>query len=215
MSKLHDYLKKYKDFFYDYGYSFNKSYFCRLKNDIAFCFEFSYNSLIYCNYYFVPLYIPSLYRYFTYGNRIEKLTNFSVKPLNPNNSFDSWMSDIINVAVNEIIPFFETVSSAEKLVSLINFTDSPFDQFIACSSYEKMILHLYTSLYLGNIDDARVDCFELEKILLRSRNRTWAESEIKKIVNIKSNILQLNKNEISELMYKTIANTARLCGFKS
>ncbi len=214
MSKMHSLLKNYKPFFNYYGYSFRNSFFYKNYNNIVFCFEFSNASHVYCDCYLVPLYIPSSYRYFTYGNRLEIITNYKILPLHPNNCFEKWMSDVTTAISTEIIPFFDSISSPDKILSCINEDNTSFDHYIACSIYDKMILRMYTNLYLGKISDAKKDVVELKKQLTQERNGKWKDLKIERIINIESNVLSLSKEDISAVMQDTIIRTEEACGFR-
>ena len=213
MSAIHDLLKPYKAFFQNYGYSLKGGMFYKIENDIAFCFSFSNISLIYCDYYFIPLYIPAPCRYFTYGNRLEALTRLAVRPFVKSECFEDWMNDVTKVAANEIIPFFDKISSPEKLISLINRNDPSFDHFTGCSRCNKGILCIYTNLYLERYRDAEKNYSDIYEYLQNSNDARWTDIEEKELNEIKSTLMAKEKEDISEYLKSTVINTAKACRF--
>ena len=213
MSKMHDLLKPYKNILQNDGYSFKNSLFYKIENDIAFCFSFSNISLIYCDYYFIPLYIPTPHRYLTYGNRLEILTGRAVRPCYPGNNFDDWMRSVNKVIDNEIIPFFDKISSPDKLLKLIYREDPAYDRFIAYSLCDKGILCIYTNLYLGRYRDANIIFSDLYDYLQHNNDDLWTNTQLKKLDEIQANLLQRNEEDISEYLKASVISTAKACGF--
>lgn len=138
--KQNGFLKKGKCFYY-------------IQNDVAYCVEFDYTGcLLYVTYYFVPLYIPAENRYYSYGDRLNSHPKNKLPSINsesPQGAIQLWVDEFMREIEQLVIPFFDKVSSPNKIVQ---YFSSPYsdDQFVHCPEIQIDRLLLFTYSYLKN-----------------------------------------------------------------
>lgn len=105
------------------GFSRKGSLFYRIQNDIAFCVLFECTpSCVNCLYCIMPLFIPMDYVGIEFGGRMNCSAFCYVPSAEREVSSDElnhWTSRIFSAIEEELLPFYEEISSPEKLLSYV------------------------------------------------------------------------------------------------
>lgn len=109
-----------KDFMEENGFLRENNNYSRIQNNLSFNIKLEETqSMVYVWFYIMPDYIASDDIYYTYGNRVSSLNCVRFLSLSRNASKTEvyeWCSQLCK-CLNEIIfPFFDSVSSPEKLM---------------------------------------------------------------------------------------------------
>ena len=171
---------------------FNKKgyLFYYIKDKTAYCVEFESLNLIYCRYYILPLYIPTENRYYTYGNRMESFTKHKITPLDPSaddEAYQKWICSVQKALQLKIFPFFNKVSSADDLISVLA-EEKLFKTFFCCSEYHYYKLLAYTDFVRLDAEGLKSNCDKA----INSLND----------VPFTSNLIDLYKSEMVELQQR-------------
>ena len=131
------------------GYTFSKTYFYKIHNDIAYGLELEMPSeLVYATFFVIPLYIPCKNRYFTYGNRVKLM------PLSKNASDEereAWCAGLRRHLEKDIFPFFVAIDSPSKLAKQIE--KKKYAAFLACNPVQIARLQLFSYLYAEDFEN--------------------------------------------------------------
>jgi hypothetical protein len=126
-----------------------------IANNIAFCVTFETpTGLTYVTAHIMPLYIPCEYRYLSYGNRLDDIGDIKLPLLNKDcdeDTIDAWCKLLCHSIDQYIIPFFQEIETADKLLAFSdNYRFSP-DSYIRCSKLDILRLRMFTFLYVGDL----------------------------------------------------------------
>ena len=200
--KQRGYIKKGKCFYY-------------VQNDIAFCVELDYaGHLLYVTYYFIPLYIPALNRYYSYGNRLNshpqsKLPNLDASATREQISF--WTEELIHEIKYLVIPFFTDVSSPSKVIQYFD-SDNIIKQHVHCPEIQINRLLLFTHSYLHNKQEL---IHQANKMYRCIQSCTFLSPKIlDKYLNETRHLVALNNcldTEIDEYYVNVITRTKEAC----
>ena len=140
--------------FREHGYKkwrTNKFYY--IKNDIAFCFLFERPSIIvYPTYFIWPLYMPAYGIVgLNYGSRLRPTYHLT----DDDAAFEPWVKTITTCLETEIFPFYESISSPEKLWQLIGQYEFASPRCFWCPQQQFQKLRMYTACFLGDVANAR------------------------------------------------------------
>lgn len=130
----------------------NRYYY--VANDLAFCIAFEMPSgLMYVTAYVMPLYIPCEFRYLTYGNRLNHIRDIKLPLLDKDSgeeAIDAWCKLFCCSMDQKIIPFFQTIDTADKLLQFSEKAHFPPDSYIACNMLDILRLRMFTFLFVGD-----------------------------------------------------------------
>jgi len=194
------------------GYKKKGKYFYYIQNDIAFCIEIDYGYLLYATFYIVPLYMPASCRYYTYGNRLNSHPKSKLPLIRKESSASEvalWVRKYIESIDNVVIPFFNNVSTPQKIAVY----SSSIDEFF-CPDIDIARMLLYTHLYLQN---KREFLKQAEKMDTLIRHCTFLSSEI--LTAYQAEVKQLremndiDKSTVKEFFANVIAQTKEACRF--
>ena len=141
-------------FFKEHGYKkWGTNKFFGIENNIAFCFLFERPSVIvYPTYFIWPLYMPANgVVCLNYGNRLNARYNLC----SDDAAFEPWVKRITTCLETEIFPFYESISSPEKLWQLIGQYEFASPRCFWCSPQKFQELQMYTACFLGDVANAR------------------------------------------------------------
>ena len=137
----------------EHGFQRKRNNFFRESEDMIFGVSFENPGLMYCQFYIIPLWIPTENIYYSYGNR---LNNFAkCPPLCPESSdeqISQWVINTITLLENSIFPFFDTVSTPEKLLDFLQSTHKNISKFLCCPQNQIDRLKIYLVLFLGKFE---------------------------------------------------------------
>lgn len=138
----------------DRGFLIANRCFYMVRNNMAFCVELeSPGALLYASFYIIPLFIPCETRYHTYGNRIHSLPQANLSPLPKNadaTEIDDWCIRLCGCLENIIFPFFEKVSTPQKLLDFVSERYNAPQRYIFCPDVQICRLQLFLYAYLGD-----------------------------------------------------------------
>lgn len=138
----------------------NKTYYY-IHNDIAYCVTFDQPSvLMYTTVHVIPLYIPTEVKYYTYGNRLNHISDVKLHTLRADSAqtaITDWCKQFFNSMDHFIIPFFRQVDTPQKLLSyVVQAEEGKGTGYICCSRLDLERLRLYTYLYLRDFANAEI-----------------------------------------------------------
>lgn len=201
-------IKMIRPYMKENGFSAYKRCFYYINNDLAYCVELETPScLIYINYYIIPLYVPSDYRYYTYGVRLGKsLPSTSVSTA----IFEEWTNEFKKLMNKVILPTFRKVQSPDSFTEMI--IGGLFDSACHISELDIYRLRLFTTFYKKETANIPTLC---DKYVGMLRKTTYLTDETKKqrldeCEKIKASIY-LSVEEIEELITAIIKNTKQGC----
>jgi len=146
--------KRVNPFFKQYGFTKKGGMYYRIENDIAFCitFEFPSYARVWCH--ILPLYMPTSFAHLTYGQDLtqvyRRLSCVLCKLVdNSEEMIDSWCLDVTEICRKFVFPFFESVSTPEKLLDCCVAIKSSPQLFLPFAGKFTFLLEGYTCLYLG------------------------------------------------------------------
>lgn len=138
------------------GFKFSQKCFYRVSNDIACCIQFEKpGSLVYTTFYVMPLYIPCENRYFTYGNRLDRIQKFQLAPLS-SSALDTeilnWCDALCDCFDRFIFPLFSQIASPFQLIDLIEGNNPCIMQYFACPNVQIYRLLMFSYFYVSQFE---------------------------------------------------------------
>lgn len=132
-----------------------QTHYYYIANNIAFYVTFETpTGLTYVTAHIMPLYIPCEFRYLSYGNRLNDIGDIKLPLLNKDSdegTIDVWCKLLCHSIDQYIIPFFQKIETADKLLAFSdNYRFSP-DSYIRCSKLDILRLRMFTFLYVGDL----------------------------------------------------------------
>ena len=197
------------------GYGFNEKSSCFYKSttDLACFIDFQKNrGTIYVSFSLFPFYIPSDFRYITYGNRLEVFTKHQVNPLPTENIGDNelfqWVDSVKRLMEREIIPFLQTHLSANSLLEYLKKTCPLNDRFFSCSYYHFYKLGLFSAI---RCNDKAFESIFYEKCLDSICNYPFTRDSLSSENNLLNLAKELMKSEeeTKEEIINMIVNETR------
>jgi len=205
MSVIHKIIKDMRPYMKENGFKLTKKCFFRIENDLAYCVELEMPSnLIYIYCYFVPLYVPAEYRYYTYGMRLKDvLSTLNIGVAN----IEQWCNELKEHLKRFVFPTFERIKSSDDFLNAIEhglFVNSDH-QVPRIDAYR---LCLFTAFYKQDVTTVEKVCDNYKDILIAT---TYLTDEVKKdrleeIEKIRRDIAknsQANKKMIADIINKT------------
>lgn len=155
MSFFKEVAKRITPFMQSKGFSLSGRNYYLISNNIAYCIAFDTPSgLMYVTEYILPLYIPCQCRYYTYGNRLNDIRKIELPLLHKDanaEEIDIWCNLLQRHIEKKIIPYFEKISSAEKLIAYTRRRTHSPTAYLFCHSTEILRLQMFAYLYLGDL----------------------------------------------------------------
>ena len=191
----------------------------KIENDIAFCFtpEFVSHVRLWC--YILPLYMPFELRYLTYGAHIE-FVHRELQNLIPTHGEISdkqatvWMERMARVIENEILPFFQTISSPELLLQYCGLPGYEHMMYLRLPYGNPNLFRLqgYTAVYLGEKEIAKKAIENYRESTLNSPNTLpfYIERDVAESYELEKMLL-LSEEERTQRMKDICSNTLRAC----
>ena len=134
----------------------------RVENDVAFLVLFEKPSaLTYCSFAFMPLYMPAKSVYLSYGNRMNNcFPQFT--PLTTSADAEVWYPALADLLQAEVFPFWEKISSAEKICAVFGSRMSKkYARFVSCPPDKIAKLRIYSRLRCtGKADAEEVSAYK-------------------------------------------------------
>ena len=148
------------------GFSRKGRRYFKIIDDIAYCVGCGIGDLVHTHYYIIPLYIPTDYIYLSYGEEIEHRYRYVLRVLRRTTQerVDAWFNGMKEVLLQEVFPFFEQLSSKEKLLDFI--APRPSDMFSCQGGFRIEKLRVYSYLFL-------LDRENTAKSFLEFRHDIW------------------------------------------
>lgn len=198
------------------GFNRKQKCFYKIQNDIAFCVEFdSPGGILYTTFYIMPLYMPTEYRYYSYGNRLDSITKNNLPLLN-NSATEKdileWSQMVYDILNNYVFPFFSTVSTPLELLNYVskNIEAKRTNHFF-CPDYLLYRMLLFTHLYFNDIEMVHSTIVSYRRKLTESyhltdlvrKSLTVEISQIEEIIS--------SADDIESICSKTVENTKFNC----
>ena len=158
MSVFRDVLKKITPFMKSRGFvrSGSSGRFYYVANDIAYCVTFEKPSiLIYVTAYIMPLYVPTEYIYFDYGERLRHLHGLELHTLTENEPdlMEQWIADYCKAMDEKILPVFQQIPSPEALIGELENESPSLTWLFRCPQIHIEKLKMYTYFYLQRLPE--------------------------------------------------------------
>ena len=121
--------------------------FYYVANDIAYCVTFEKPSiLIYVTAYIMPLYVPTEYIYFDYGERLRHLHGLELHTLTENEPelMEQWIADYCKALDEKILPVFQQIPSPEALIGELENESPSVKWLFRCPQIHIEKLKMYT-----------------------------------------------------------------------
>ena len=154
LREMHHYMK-------ENGFSLRNRCFFHIENNLAYCVELEMPSgLIYVNCYIIPLYIPTEFRYYTYGIRLRdvlSISNIGTAEIN------RWCNQLKVDLQRSVFPVFEKAKTPHSFVNLVN--KGLFKDNCHISKVDIYRLRVFTASYYNDAISVSQLCEEYEKIL--------------------------------------------------
>lgn len=153
--------KRITPFMHENGFvSVGRNYYY-LANNIAFCISFDMPSgQMYATAYIMPLYIPCVSRYYTYGNRLNYIHDVRLPLLSKESdkkTIDEWCNLLCHSIDKKILPLFQSLKSIKELLKLWDGYSYSATSYFACHEMYIWRLKMFSFLYIGdfaNLEDA-------------------------------------------------------------
>lgn len=212
MSVFRDVLKKITPFMKSRGFvrSGYSGRFYYVANDIAYCVTFEKPSiLIYVEIYIIPLYIPTDFIYFTYGDRLRNLPGLELRTLTENEPelMEQWVADYCKAMDEKILPVFQMIPSPEALISELEQESPALKWLFRCPSTFIAKLKMYTYFYLERIPETQAAIESYRRVIDQG---SWLENTrrlFRERADIIESLLHKSKEERASFISDTIENT--------
>ena len=197
------------------GFCRTETTFYRISNNIVYCIGFDIPSeLLYVTAYIMPLYMPSEYRYYTYGNRLNAIQSIQLPILNKNDNeatIDTWCHTLCESIESQVLPFFAEVDTPNKLMQYVNSHACVSTEPLACHNVYICRLKMYTYLYIGDYANAAKTIASYRQML---PNITFLSSTIlrkysEEIDEVES-LIQKGAESVDEYCSGVISNSKRI-----
>ncbi|MBR1811761.1 MAG: hypothetical protein IJ766_09015 [Clostridia bacterium] len=202
------------------GFAKQKNKFFIKTDDMIFLIAFEKPSeLLYLQFALIPLFVPCPgHIYYTYGNRLNNI--FSDFPVFHVMSTESQLKAECDVAIQRIreniLPFTERISSAEKLCDVLfdrlKRKDKIFSKYIFCDPVNLLRLQLYVCLYTENYGKCRL--FASQYVEAIKGNQTYSrqltEKKIAEIEQVTTDINEKKYDEINSMLRNNIRENLEL-----
>lgn len=130
-----------------------------ITEDTAYCVGFEDHGHEVCvQYYLMPLYMRSEYHCLTYGERLNVLFREGIPLLQKSateEEIDAWVAIVTGIIDSFVLPFFRQVDSTEKLLEFLNRDWEEQKKYLFCPPERRLLLKIYTLLYLHRKTEAR------------------------------------------------------------
>lgn len=183
-------IKEIKDFMKLNGFDCKKQCFYKIHSDMAFCVELEAPSgLVYINCYVIPLYLPTEFRHYTYGVRLNITFPNSCSE---GNSIEMMVQQLKHVLSFSIFPSFNEITSPHVLCKLVNTKKLFNPHAFRITNVHIQRLLLYTALYERSYNDIQLICEKyrsslIETTTLSSIVKDALLEEIRSICNLVTN----------------------------
>lgn len=176
MSVSKNLYKVLNPYFKSLGFRKHGSCYYKIENDIAFCFTPEFVSYVRAWCYILPLYMPTEFRHLTYGENIEHVHRELQNAIPTYGEIaveeaEAWLEKMASVIENEVLPFFESISSPEQL---LRYCSTPSNHskymFVSYGNFRLFQLQGYTALYLGEKEIAQKAIENFRKSVLNCQN---------------------------------------------
>lgn len=201
IKKMHPYMK-------ENGFSIHQNCFYRINNDLAYCVEFEKpTGLIYVHYYIIPLYVPTEYRYYTYG--VQQKDYLAITNINKS-VFEAWTNQLKQRLERSIFPVFQKMQTPNNFVKVVN--RGLFSDFWRIPEIDIYRLRLFTAFYMKEKSAIPKLYDKYEKIVEKTGYLT---DEVKKkrmeeVEKIKNSI-SIGDEENEALIREIVETTKRNC----
>lgn len=198
MAVINDIIRVIRPYMKEKGFLLrNRCFYC-IEDDLAYCVEFEMPShLVYVNCYIIPLYVPTEFRYYTYGIRLKEVLV---------ESYEQQCMQLKATLETSIFPVFVKIKSPHNLLKLIDRGLFKGGRIPKVDVYR---LRLFTAFYEKDINGTLKLCDEYKNILLNTPYLTAdvKKNRIREILEIRNRITQANEAFVKDI----IKNTKRTC----
>lgn len=190
------------------GFSVQKRCFYCIYNDLAYCVELEMPSnLVYVTCYIIPLYMPTEFRYFTYGMRLKEvlpIANISTTEL------EQWCDQLEQCLQRIVFPMFQKAQTPDSFLKLVN--EGLFEDAFHIPEIDVHRLRIFTALYKKDTPVIPKLCDDYENALT---NTTYLTDQVKKrlfeeIEKVRDSISR-NTQENEALTIDIIKKTKQHC----
>ena len=137
------------------GFKIRGNLYYYIKNDIAYCIRFEQpTGLLYCQFYIIPLYMPTDVHYYSFGNRMNYFQPQKLPILTNTCSAEDiqqWFQHFYSILKNYILPFYEKISHPKYIEQWMQRNRSIIKQYFFSPDTDYFRLRMYTSFYLGDL----------------------------------------------------------------
>ena len=155
MDKIH---KEIKPYMAKNGFLRKGRIYYRISHDISYCIGFDNpGHNVHAYFFLMPLYIRSEFQYLTYGERLNILFHKEIPVLDKtatDGQIIDWVNSITNLISAYVLPFFQNISTPEKLLSFLSNDWEIIKKHIHCPPLDRLKLKMFTLLYLHRKVDA-------------------------------------------------------------
>ena len=189
--------------------------FYRISNNIVYCIGFDTPSeLLYVTAYIMPLYMPSEYRYYTYGNRLNAIQSIQLPILNKNDNEmvrETWCHTLCESIDRQVLPFFAAVDTPNKLMQYVDVHPCASNEHLACHNLHIYRLKMYTYLYMGDYDKVLQSIASYRQILssITFLTSTILQKYGKEIDEVEA-LIQRGAKSVNEYCLGVISNSKRI-----
>lgn len=184
--------------------------FYYVANDIAYCVTFEKPSiLIYVTAYIMPLYVPTEYIYFDYGERLRHLHGLELHTLTENEPdlMEQWCADYCKAIDEKILPVFQQIPSPEALIGELENESPSLKWLFRCPQIHIEKLKMYTYFYLQRIPETQAAIESYRRVIDQD---SWLENTRRLFLeraDIIESLLHKSKEERASFISDTIENT--------
>lgn len=156
----------------DLGYRRKGNTFYRIVDRLVFCIMVEHPGLYYAEYHINPLYMPQDYVHLNYGKRFKVWWD-------GNGDITVFISQIKEGIYDEVIPFFQRIDSASRLLSFLQQDYSAVSSYFQSPHFRYSFLAAYTALMLHNSEVFHSAVSKTRQLL--SETTSFARSVVEKI----------------------------------
>ncbi len=213
MEKIHKRLRPYAK---DRGFLRKGRTYYTITEDTAYCVGFEDHGHEVCvQYYLMPLYMRSEYHCLTYGERLNVLFRERIPLLQKSateEEIDAWVAIVTGIIDSFVLPFFRQVDSPEKLLEFLNRDWEEQKKYLFCPPERRLLLKIYTLLYLHRKTEARENIVAYREELGRCGYLTdrMIRSCHKEADDLES-MLARTDGELDGLFAESMAFTKEMC----
>lgn len=203
-------IKEIKDFMILNGFECKNRCFYKISGDIAFCIELEAPSgLVYIYSYVIPLYLPTEFRHYTFGVRMN--TTFP-NSRSEGNSIEIMVQELKHVLSISVFPSFNKISSPHVLYELVNTKRLFNPHTFRITGVHIQRLQLFTALYERSYNDIPIISEKYRSTLLETPTLTsGAKDTLLEEIRFVCSLVTNSDQEVDIYLANNIAESKLKC----